>query len=281
MNLWILSDVHVDSSPQNQAVWQALLHKAELTPPDILCVLGDLCGGIGPMTTVLSQFSHLDFVKVFVPGNHDLWTKDDQTDSLKLYETVLPEIVSSCSWHYLPQNPLQVGKYSLVGTPAWYDYSMLWEGHPFTYEELALKRRAGRRFMDVEFCRFLSHFGFMNDIEVTQYFYTHLERDLQRELGREMLLMTHFPFYRELLKYTGTNPDFEYFGAFMGSTRYLELTDKYPVRLHGCGHLHRQADFISKQGARVVMGPVGYVREWGGQSPEERLETCLKRLELE
>lgn len=59
--------------------------------------------------------------KLFVAGNHDLWT--NSSDSLVLYEKILPKIVNQSGFHYLDQKPFIKGKVGFVGSVGWYDYS--------------------------------------------------------------------------------------------------------------------------------------------------------------
>lgn len=283
MKLWLISDVHLDSHPKNLELWGLLAKQALRDKPDILVVAGDVCERLDVLHEGLKMFSSLEALKIYIPGNHDLWCRqENQVDSLKKLEALLPDVVQANGWYWLSQNPMVMGDYYLVGSAAWYDYSLMPEGHPFETEDFSKKQRGSRQWMDGKWCHFPDQSSETVDFWLRDRFYQELYTDLSRcPFGKKILLFTHFPFYKELLNFTHKDWDFEYFGAFMGSSYYRSLLREFPVTLHGCGHLHRVCDFFSEEGTRVVMAPIGYLKEWGTDSAEVRLQNVLKRLDLE
>jgi len=283
MKLWLISDVHLDSHPFNFELWKLLAQRAVLEEPDVLVVAGDVCESIQVLNEGLSEFSSVNALKIYIPGNHDLWCRlEPECDSLKKLEVVLPEAVQRAGWYWLPNNPLVIDNYYIVGSPAWYDYSLMPKGHPFQTEDFVQKKRGNRQWMDGVWCKFPQVAPETVDFWLRDRFYLDLHKDLsQCPADKKILLFTHFPFYRELLNFTHKDWDFEYFGAFMGSSYYRSLLKEFSIYLHGCGHLHRFCDFISEEKTRVVMAPVGYIKEWGSDTATQRLDKVLTRLDLE
>jgi hypothetical protein len=62
--------------------------------------------------------------RLFVPGNHELWTAGP--DSLRLLTADLPRRIADCNWHWLPGHPFIApapSSWAIVGNLGWYDYS--------------------------------------------------------------------------------------------------------------------------------------------------------------
>ncbi len=58
-------------------------------------------------------------------GNHDLWTDDpDEVTSEQLWVSVLPTAIRDFGLIYLEEEILRFGSLAIVGTIAWYDYSI-------------------------------------------------------------------------------------------------------------------------------------------------------------
>ena len=81
------------------------------------------------------------------------------------------------------------------------------------------------------------------------------------------------------MNFTYRNWDFEYFGAFMGSVKYRNLLDRFSIKHHVCGHLHRFAE-TKVSDCNAYLSPVGYVTEWESMNVSDRLSKCLLTIEV-
>ena len=279
MKIYASSDIHVDSHDLNLRWWEKLHKYCLINPPEILIIAGDLAETIDGWDKALQLFKDCKFSRLIVPGNHDLWCRNEDLSSEDKLNVMLPEICSNNQWIYLPKQTFKIDNWTFVGSPAWYDYSLMPSDHPFTLDDFISYQRGGRRWMDSLFCKWKEFQGPKRDFELTDYFYNKLDEQLKKVVTDNIFLVTHFPFYPEFLNFTGKNWDYEYFGAFMGSKKYRSLLDNYPIKQHICGHLHRFAR-TKVANCKAYLSPVGYVKEWAGMSVEERLSACLLTIEV-
>src|SRR5205823_1367284 len=88
---------------------------------DLLLVVGDTATGDGDaIEQCLSRFA-FSGPKLFVAGNHELWTSGD--DSYRLFKDDLPRRMNAAGWHWLEGNPYLTDGCAIVGSVGWYDYS--------------------------------------------------------------------------------------------------------------------------------------------------------------
>lgn len=281
MRICFSSDIHIDCHDLNLQLWKLMIERCKNLESQVLIIAGDFCESLDRFEEGLALASDLKIPKLFVPGNHDLWVRQDpDCDSEEKLNTLLPEVCERQGWHYLPGQPFDYRGVQFVGSCCWYDYSLMPENHPFSVSDFLEKQRAGRRWMDGIYTRFPSFQSPTPDHDLCQKFYQELEVDLQKlDQENSTVLVTHFPFYREFLNFTGKNWEFEYFGAYMGSELYRDLLQKYPIKHHICGHLHRLRE-IEVEKCTVHLNPAGYYREWETQVPEDWLEKALKFIEV-
>lgn len=279
MKVYATSDVHIDSHPNNLNLWHELKNYCIKNPPDILIIAGDLGESIDSWSLALEIFKDLNFTRMIVPGNHDLWCRNDQVYSEDKLHKILPEICSLNNWVYLPTTNFETPDYTFVGNTAWYDYSLMPTYHPFSFDDFIKYQKGNRKWMDSEFCRWKDFNNSDKDLLLTEFFFNKLEIQLQSAKSKNIFLVTHFPFYPEFLKFTGKNWEYEYFGAFMGSKKYLKLLNEYNVKYHVCGHLHRASTTVYKQ-CQAYLSPIGYHKEWEGNTVNQRLAKRLLSLQV-
>lgn len=279
MKIYATSDLHVDAHPNNMQLWYDLYELCLSDPPDVLIIGGDLAESMKSWSSALDVFKDCSFPCLIVPGNHDLWCRNENVFSEDKLNILLPEICHSSNWIFLPRTNFEFDNYTFVGDVAWYDYSLMPEDHPFHPQEFNEYQRAGRRWMDSLLCKWRQFNESNRDRKLTEYFYCRIEDQLSKVSSDSIFLVTHFPFYSQFLNFTGENWDYEYFGAYMGSNKYLDLLERYPIKYHLCGHLHRLAT-TEYANCKVFMSPIGYIREWNGMSVKERLQSRLLKIEV-
>jgi hypothetical protein len=105
-------------------------------------------GGDGEMLEAcLSRFQFFG-PKLFVAGNHELWTSGP--DSYELFASVLPVRIRALGWHWLQDSPFVLDDLAIVGTVGWYDYSFAPSslGIPRRFYEAKVSPGAAERFSE-------------------------------------------------------------------------------------------------------------------------------------
>ncbi|HEX8524091.1 MAG TPA: metallophosphoesterase [Tepidisphaeraceae bacterium] len=135
MRLLITADLHYDNAKSRESA-DALITQINNESFDILLLIGDASASAGEgLEACLSKFKHTG-PRLFVPGNHELWTLGD--DSYSLLFSELPARVRALGWHWLQEDPFITDALAIVGSVGWYDYS-------FAQTALGIPRRFYQR----------------------------------------------------------------------------------------------------------------------------------------
>lgn len=131
MRLLVTADLHCDNARSRDSA-KELMERIKRESFDVLLIVGDV--GNGDEDTLERSLTGFSFAgpKLFVPGNHELWTR--RGDSLGLHDHELPTRVRSVGWHWLPGSPFVREGIAVVGSLGWYDYG-------FAAEYLRVPRR--------------------------------------------------------------------------------------------------------------------------------------------
>lgn len=120
MRLIVTADLHF-----NHAAGQAAAEKAadELghTEGDALLLLGDTSADDGDALERALAAIQFNGPKLFLCGNHELWT--NRADSYALFVDELPRRVRAAGWRWLETDPFEAGGVAVVGSVGWYDYA--------------------------------------------------------------------------------------------------------------------------------------------------------------
>jgi len=151
MRVYALSDLHVDY-PQNRQ-WLEELADAD-HGDDLLILAGDISDSLSLLGETLAALTSVFADVLFVPGNHELWLRDDTFDcSLVKFEAVR-ELCARVGVH---TEPLHVDGLSIVPLFSWYDFTF---GAPDRYLQ--------RAWRDFRACSWPAH---LPDMEaVTEHF---------------------------------------------------------------------------------------------------------------
>lgn len=122
MRLLVTADLHYNhrhSRPLADDLIDRL--NREAGPGDAVLVVGDTAAGDGPeLEECLARFQSRG-PKLFVAGNHELWTRGP--DSHRLFSDDLPRRVEAAGWHWLEERPVILeGGLAVAGSIGWYDY---------------------------------------------------------------------------------------------------------------------------------------------------------------
>lgn len=242
MRLAVASDLHWGLDPAGDRATRDLVRYVEELAPDVFAIAGDVGEG-EHFSRCLDLFQDLTCLKLVVPGNHDLWTRDPVVSSLERYEEMLPAAAAAAGFHYLDRLPVVSTGESLaiVGSINWYDYSFadpVVEGeHPEAPAMYRAKRFPNGQHNDGRFVRL----G-MSDVEFTEQVVTRFAEQLAAlpATVSRVITIQHHPPVRELFYPTPLINTYQRFWlAYTGNRRMQEavLADSR-VQTVICGHTH-------------------------------------------
>jgi 3',5'-cyclic AMP phosphodiesterase CpdA len=246
LRLAFTADLHWGINARGDDATRLLLAFLQAEPPDVLVLAGDV-GAAENFAPCLELFAPLPGRKALVPGNHDVWVREDDSrgDSLRVYQDDLPRQSAAHGFHYLDQGPLLLPEadLALVGAMNWYDYSWsLDELKQFTPDwewRLQTKRFSRGRHNDARFVRWP-----LTDQEFTARTVAGIDEHLRQAraaVGRSVLVTHHPPFYGLSFPRAAVTLDSLLWDAFGGNRALEQLLAQHADRVAFafCGHTHR------------------------------------------
>lgn len=225
---------------------------------DVLLVIGDTAHGDGDeIEKCLAMFSFAG-AKLFVCGNHELWTRGD--DSYHKFTHELPQRVRNAGWHWLEGDPLVIDSVGFVGSVGWYDYSLAPHhlGIPTRFYQAKVSPGAAARLVEHEHLvkdaadvteQHLEIVARWNDgryarlhrddVQFLEELLEGLRRSLEKVRGCRQVIAAvhHLPFAQMLPPRRNATWDFAW--AYLGSKAIGELLLQYANVSHLlCGHSH-------------------------------------------
>ena len=257
MRLLVTADLHYNH-PRSRGAAEELTGRMNAAGGDVLLVVGDTASGDGDALEQCLSLFRFPGPKLFVAGNHELWTHGP--DSYRLFTEDLPRRVRALGWHWLEGEPVRLGDVAFVGTVGWYDYSFAPPhlGIPRRFYEHKVTPGAAERFGHLsglfepaddigpagrEVAARWNDARFVKLHRPDEAFLDELLGGLAAGLEsvsdaeRVVAAVHHVPF-RELLPPVRDDPR-DFAKAFMGSERIGQLLLRHPnVRHVFCGHSH-------------------------------------------
>ena len=286
LRLAVTADLHHDV-PRSRASAEALARQANATDADATLLIGDAAAADGEaLEQCLSLFDD-NRPRLFVPGNHELWTRRRPLDAEELLQDELPRRVRAAGWHWLPGMPWTRDNTAVVGSLGWYDYA-------FAAPQLGLPERfyaakispaaAAARRLDLNLDQsgvppiardFFARWNdgrFIHGIADDAAFLARRLRELRADLtqvrdARRVVCAVHCCPLAELLPPVPPGPvpadklKFAFARAYLGSPRVGEAALGFPNVSHLlCGHTHvpRRA---AVNGVECVNVGSGYVEK--------------------
>jgi predicted MPP superfamily phosphohydrolase len=256
MRLLATADLHYNH-PKSRRLAEELIERMNSLEADVLLLVGDTASGDGDVIEqCLARFQFAG-PKLFVAGNHELWTH--RGDSYQLFQEELPKRVKAMGWSWLQGEPFIDGDLAIVGSVGWYDYS-------FAQAELGIPRRfyeakvspgaADRLEQHVKLLEMADDvpphakeiFGRWNDGQFVKLhrtdeeFLDELVDDLKEQLDRVstkrvLAAIHHLPF-TELLP-PSHSAQWDFAKAYLGAGKMGELLRQYEnIQTVLCGHSH-------------------------------------------
>lgn len=260
MRLLITADLHFDNKKSRQTA-ETLIDQINRERCDVLLLIGDASAPAGDtLEDCLSRFKHSG-PKLFVPGNHELWTLDG--DSYSLLMTQLPARVRALGWQWLQEEPFVAGSVGIAGSLGWYDYSFAQTalGIPRRFYEKKISPGAARYFSEasallnpiqdiapnaLEIVARWNDGRFVKLHRPDDQFLDEMLGALRRQLERlsamgdvkTILAATHHLPFRELLP-PSHSAQWDFTKAYLGSEKIGALLRSFEKVRHAyCGHSH-------------------------------------------
>ncbi len=260
MRILATADLHYNH-PKSRRLADELIERMNSVEADVLLLVGDTAAGDGDaIEQCLGRFQFAG-PKLFIAGNHELWTH--RGDSYRLFREELPKRVREMGWRWLEGEPFVDGDVAIVGSVGWYDYS-------FAQAELEIPRRfyeakvspgaADRLEQHVhlleeaddvpahakEVCARWNDGQFVKLHRSDEAFLDELLSDLRKQLERLrtkkiVAAIHHLPF-ADLLP-PSRSAQWDFAKAYLGAAKIGELLRRYDnIHTLLCGHSHFPAE---------------------------------------
>jgi predicted phosphodiesterase len=260
MRVLATADLHYNH-PRSRPVAEDLIDRMNRAGGDVLLVVGDTGVADGDsIEQCLGRF-RFDGPKLFVAGNHELWTHGP--DSYRVFTEELPRRVRALGWHWLQDDPFVADDVAIVGSVGWYDYSFARAdlGIPRRFYEHKVSPGVAERYEEYRHLLQDAHdvspsarevFARWNDGRFVKLgrsddaFLDELIGQLRGQLesvasSRHVVAAVHHLPFTQLLPPAG-GAQWDFAKAYLGSARIGQLLLEFPnVRDVVCGHSHLPA----------------------------------------
>ncbi len=295
MRLAYVSDLHTDLSARNFELLAHLANALHRDPPDVFVIAGDLAERVDDVERSLGVFADAPCERVYLAGNHDLFF-EGAAHSREKFEVLLPAAAARAGFRYLGLEPLQLGAFTFVGVPGWYDFTLRdpalasvadteayrtgqWRGHrAYDRGHLLWPSTAGTPAPGALPARAAG--GWAGDEEIAAHMLERLEAQLSAAGDAQHLVaVIHVLAFEELVQ-RGAFGVNGFYDAYLGSARLGARLAREPrVRVLVSGHLHGTGDRRIGN-IRAVTRALGDARKHDG--PLEALAArILGRLDID
>lgn len=276
MKIGLISDLHTDATEVNKAIIPFLINAIKKAELDVLIVAGDITAKLSEFYEVLAAFNttQITCLKLFVPGNHDIWVSKDMDMTSTQKCGVLSEICEDHGFYFLMDEPYINQDIGFCGTIGWYDYSFAPKEYSFSNDQYAKKQLMGKVWSDKRYAKWDN-----TDIVVSKRFENLLSDHLSflNDKVKRIIIVSHHVPFRQCIRYRGTLP-WDYFQAFMGSEALGDICLQESLVTHVLfGHTHSPVN-QQIENLRAICAPIGYLNEYpqdGLQAYCDRILTCF------
>jgi predicted phosphohydrolase len=276
----------VDISQRNWELVPYLGEVLKIVDPDVFVIAGDVSPELGDLEYTLDCFSGLQCLKLFVPGNQDIWVLSEELqrkghDSYEKYYFYLPDVCRRNGFIPLWMEPIIFGGVGFVGSIGWYDHvgpspasTAYTPAHHYLLDSVWNDMRWAcwsDISMMIEGTRWPAR---RPDPEVAREFNLRLDQDIESfardPLLSEIVAVTHYPPFDELSVEGVPFPGSRDTGGILFSH------DKVTISISG--HVHDKRDILVRD-IRAVRCPVGYLgREQ--RKYQQLVKNCLEVIHL-
>ncbi len=266
MRIFALSDIHIDFE-ENRAWIDTLFTKDYHR--DALILAGDICHDTILLKETLLQFKERFKYLFFVPGNHDLWIRDQRfPDSVRKFE----DIKRFCQQQKIQIQPVLLGE-NTDPAPVWVVPLVSWYSLPEEGPDSLFLPKPGedennRLWSDNYFIRWPQTKGLFHPAQ----FFLRLNKNEKPVLSEfPVITFSHFLPRKEMMFGESLKPDAEKikkfdrnprfnFSRVAGSSLIEEEIRRLGSVLHVYGHQHINRDRVLS-GVRYVAHCLGYPHE--------------------
>jgi Icc-related predicted phosphoesterase len=252
MRVFAISDLHTDFK-ENRLVVEGLPNNT--FNRDALIVAGDIADRLGIIESTLALLRSKFRQVCYVPGNHELWVRDEAYDSMEKLRRVL----EMCRRINVETNPVRIGGLRVVPLLSWYDREF------DSDDDRDIEELEG--WADFYFCKWPDGVD-----DVCQTFLDINEANI-RPSDEPVISFSHFLPRRDLLP-ARQHLRFKNLPKVSGCARLDEQIRRLKSTIHVFGHSHINIDRVI-DGVRYVNNPLLYPRErtaakfplkmiWGG-----------------
>jgi predicted phosphodiesterase len=248
MRLFATSDLHTDYKDNFR--WLAEISDSDYRD-DALIVAGDISDRLEIVRSTLellrSKFRHL----LFTPGNHELWVRGAEYDSLQKLQRVL----ELCAELEVSTSPVRFSDFWVVPLFSWYD-------GVFDPEQKH-ERTARQAWADFHFCTWPRDIGPLPD------YFLRLNEPHLHKYDAPVVTFSHFLPRADLL------PPPQYLRIdWLGSVSVCAALDNQirtlESQVHVCGHTHTLVDRVIN-GVHYIQNAVRYPKERRAASVQIKL----------
>jgi len=261
MRLLVTADLHFNHR-HSKPLAQNLIGEMNAAGGDVLVVVGDTAAADGDDLEQCLSLFQFPGPKLFVAGNHELWTH--RADSHALFADELPRRVRALGWQWLQTDPFTAEGITIIGNIGWYDYSFARDtlGIPRRFYEHKISPGAAERFSEFghlfepaddippasrEVVARWNDGKFVKLHRADDFFLEELLLQMKAQLdsaaeSRQIIAaIHHVPFQALLPPMHGAQWDFA--RAYLGASRVGDLLSQYSnVTRVFCGHSHFPAE---------------------------------------
>ena len=283
----LTSDLHVEHHPD---VVPLVGERVRALRPDVLVVAGDVSSQLPTLEAALAALRASAPRLLFVPGNHDLWTRPGEPSSRERYEREIPAACARAGADSIGDAPVDIGGVVFCGVTGWYDYSLRNRDLDATFTRADYERGAWGRLRWNDTARVVwpdDDGGELDAPAICAQQVASLEAQLADAGARPTVVVTHHLPFHGLVTSKG-EPPWDFINGFMGSERLGEaIAAAGNVRAAVAGHTHfRKRVDVDGRGGRfsAETSPVGYPREYArmaGLTLAERVADRVTLIELD
>jgi predicted phosphodiesterase len=249
MRIFAVSDLHTDHLGNSRRVRH--ISTVDFVD-DVLVVAGDIAHDLEIIGWTLAEL-RARFARVFyVPGNHELWVRDGERDSIEKFGVIL----RLCDDIGVETHPGKVGDHWIVPLFSWYD------------SEYDVEREADvsslEGWVDFYFCKWPLRIGSVAD------YFLGLNRSRIRSYDGDVITFSHFLPRRELLP-TIEKLSFKGLPLVAGTPALDRQVREVSGATHVFGHSHIRFDRVI-DGVRYVHHP------FDDRRPSAGLEDVFKQI---
>lgn len=238
MRIFATSDLHTDFK-DNRLLLEQL--SSTLYQNDILIVAGDIGHNLDLIKSTLEMLRSKFKFLFYVPGNHELWVRGEDIDSLDKFFRIL----ELCIEINISTSPIEFEKCAIVPLFSWYEKEFDIEKSP-NVESLDY-------WSDFYFCKWPKTIN-----SISEHF-LNLNQSRIKSYPKEVISFSHFLPRRELLP----NREWLRFKGLpqvAGSVHLDEQIRAIKSTTHIFGHSHMNWD-VTIKGVRYIQNALSYPRE--------------------